>query len=96
MKKIIVACGSGVATSQNVATRLTAILEEKGVTGFKVEPVDIKNIHAEIERADIYVSLVPAESNKRGYSIPVFDGIKVLTGMGLDEEIDAIIAEINK
>lgn len=94
MKKIIVACGSGVATSQNVATRVQMMLEEKGITnGYKIVPVDIKSIESEIKNADIYVSLVP-EAKNMGYKIPVFDGIKFLTGMGADEELEEIIKEL--
>ena len=31
MKKVIVACGSGVATSQTVASKVNRLLKEKGV-----------------------------------------------------------------
>ena len=41
MKKIIVACGSGVATSQTVASKLDKLLKGKGVPAH-VEAVDIK------------------------------------------------------
>ena len=40
MKKIIVACGSGVATSQTVASKITKLLKERKVPA-EVEAVDI-------------------------------------------------------
>lgn len=94
MKKIIVACGSGVATSQNVATRLQIMLQERGYANLaEVVPVDIKSIDNEIVNADIYVSLVP-EAKNMNYKIPVFDGIKFLTGILVEEEFNAIIEKI--
>ena len=96
MKKIIVACGSGVATSQNVATRLSLLLDEHlGGQGYEVVPVDIKSIDNEVKQADIYISLVP-EAKNMGYSIPVFDGIAFLTGINQEEELNKIIEEIKK
>lgn len=41
MKRIIVACGSGVATSQTVASKLERELDKKGLR-VKVEAVDMK------------------------------------------------------
>ena len=41
MKRIIVACGSGVATSQTVASKVQRLLNERKVDA-SVEAVDIK------------------------------------------------------
>ena len=90
MKRIIVACGSGVATSQNVAKRLELKLNERHIQNFVVEAVDIKNIDQEIASADAYVSIVP-EAKDKNYKIPVFDGIKFLTNIGVEEELKKII-----
>ena len=40
MKKVIVACGSGVATSQTVASKVNRLLKEKNVDA-KVETVTL-------------------------------------------------------
>ena len=40
MKKVIVACGNGVATSQTVAFRINRMLEKENITN-----VDITNSH---------------------------------------------------
>lgn len=43
MKKLIVACGSGVATSQTVASKLSRLLKERAVP-CTVEAVDMKSL----------------------------------------------------
>ena len=49
MKKIIVACGSGVATSQTVASKITKLLKERKVPA-EVEAVDIKSLKHHIKK----------------------------------------------
>ncbi|EAG4095184.1 PTS galactitol transporter subunit IIB, partial [Listeria monocytogenes] len=59
MKKVIVACGSGVATSQTVASKVERILKEKGVRA-TVEAVDIKSLEQYIKTSDVYVAITKA------------------------------------
>lgn len=87
MKKIIVACGSGVATSQTVASKLGRELDKKGINA-EVEAVDMKSLDYHIKSADAYVSIVKPEKD---YGIPVFNGIAFLTGVGMDQELEKII-----
>lgn len=87
MKKLIVACGSGVATSQTVASKLTKMLKESGKQA-DVEAVDMKSLDSSIRGADGYVSIVKPKTD---YGIPVFNGIAFLTGMGQKEELEKII-----
>lgn len=92
MKKIIVACGSGVATSQTVASKITRLLKEKGIKA-DVEAIDIKSLDLFIKSADIYISITPV---KKDYGVPVFNGVKFLTGMGMEDELKKLIEEINR
>ncbi|CAM2776793.1 PTS sugar transporter subunit IIB [Dolosigranulum pigrum] len=87
MKQIIVACGSGVATSQTVASKLEKLLKENNVKA-DVEAVDMKSIEQYVKGADAYVSIV---NDKKDYGIPVFSGIPFLTGMGQEQELKKII-----
>lgn len=87
MKKVIVACGSGVATSQTVASKVERILKEHGVRA-NVEAVDIKSLDQHIRTSDAYVAITKA--NKE-YNIPTFNGIAFLTGMGMEEEVEKLI-----
>lgn len=92
MKKIIVACGSGVATSQTVASKISRLLKEKGYSA-NIDAVDIKSLKHHIHSADAYVSIV---KTKDEFNIPVFNGIAFLTGVGMNQELDKIIAFINE
>ena len=87
MKKIIVACGSGVATSQTVASKIEKLLKQKNIPA-KIEAVDIKSLKHHVKDADAYVSIV---KTKEDYGIPVFNGIAFLTGVGQDQELAKII-----
>ncbi|WP_152657108.1 PTS sugar transporter subunit IIB [Oceanobacillus sp. CFH 90083] len=94
MKKIIVACGGGIATSQTVAVKLENLLKEKGL-GHKasIEAININSIPTYIKSSDIYVSITQEPEGK--YDIPVFSGIPFLTGIGVEEELEKIIDIVN-
>ncbi|MFN2744833.1 MULTISPECIES: PTS sugar transporter subunit IIB [Bacillus] len=87
MKKVIVACGSGVATSQTVASKVKRILEENGIRA-SVDAVDIKSLEQYIGSSDVYIAIT---KTKKEYAIPTLNGIAFLTGMGLQEETDRLI-----
>lgn len=91
MKTVIVACGSGVATSQTVASKVDRLLKGKGVEA-KVEAVDLKSVDRYLRDACAYISITKV---KKEYPIPVINGIAFLTGMGQDKELDRLIAAIN-
>jgi PTS system, Lactose/Cellobiose specific IIB subunit. len=92
MAKIIVACGSGVATSSTVASKLNKMLKERKINS-TVEAVDIKSLDQHIKNADIYVSIV--KTNKK-YDIPVINGVAFLTGVGMEAEFEKLVDAIKK
>lgn len=92
MAKIIVACGSGVATSQTVASKVERLLRDKGIRA-TVEAVDIKSLSTHIKNADVYIAITKP---KEKFDIPVIDGISFLTGMGQEQELQKIIDVIEK
>lgn len=87
MKRIIVACGSGVATSQTVASKVESLCEERGLR-VQVEAVDIKSLELYIRNADLYVSITPYVD--KDFGIPTISGIPFLTGIGIDEAMDKV------
>lgn len=89
---IIVACGSGVATSQTVASKVNRLLKAEGVNA-EVEAVDIKQLPHIIKNADIYISIVKDDTD---WGIPVISGIPFLTGMGQDAEFKKLLAAIDE
>ncbi|WP_088810565.1 MULTISPECIES: PTS sugar transporter subunit IIB [Listeria] len=90
MKKVIVACGSGVATSQTVASKVDRILKEKGVSAV-VEAVDIKSLEQHIRTSDVYIAITKAN---KSFDIPTLNGIAFLTGMGMEEETTKLLAAL--
>ena len=89
--KVIVACGSGVATSQTVASKIDRLLAERGIDA-DVEAVDIKELKQHLRNADAYVSVVKTDEK---FNVPVFNGISFLTGMGQEEELNKLITAIH-
>ncbi|MDN5342684.1 PTS sugar transporter subunit IIB [Oceanotoga sp. DSM 15011] len=86
MKKIVVACGSGVATSQTIASKIDSMLQDEGIKA-SVEAVDIKSLDNIIDQVDVYVKIVSGPTN---YDIPTINGIPFLTGMGRDAEFEKL------
>lgn len=90
--RIIVACGSGVATSQTVASKVERLLKADSVDA-SIEAVDIKSIKHTIKQADIYISIVKEDTD---WGIPVFNGVAFLTGIGQDAEYKKLLAAIDE
>lgn len=98
-RKLIVACGSGVATSTTVAEKIKSKFEADNID-YPVEAVDYKSIMQELPSAAIYVYIakpdteVLEEADRLGVS--VYAGVPFLTGMGVDEIYENIINETKK
>lgn len=88
--RIIVACGSGVATSQTVASKVNRMLKEKKIDA-SVEAVDLKSVDRYMEGSAAYITIV---KNVKEYPIPVINGIAFLTGVGKDKEFDKLLKAI--
>ncbi|CZQ98379.1 phosphotransferase system eiib component type 2/3 [Trichococcus palustris] len=87
MKRVIVACGSGVATSQTVASKVKRILTEKKINAV-VDAVDIKSLDQYVKQSDVYISITKPTKT---YNIPTLNGIAFLTGMGIEEETQKLV-----
>lgn len=90
--KVIVTCGSGIATSQMVAKKISGLLRREGVDA-DVQAVDIKSLDHYIGSADAFVPVV--ETGKT-YDVPTFNGVAFLTGMGEDEELARLVETLKK
>ncbi|HBE86513.1 MAG TPA: PTS galactitol transporter subunit IIB [Lachnoclostridium sp.] len=88
--RVIVACGSGVATSQTVASKVNRMLKEKKVDAL-VEAVDLKSVDRYMDGSAAYITIV---KNAKEYPIPVINGIAFLTGIGKDQEFDKLLKAI--
>lgn len=93
-RRLIVACGSGVATSTTIAEKIKTMLENDGID-YPVSAVDYKSIMNELPNSSIYVYIAQPDQNvldeAEKLNIPVFAGIPFLTGMGMDEVYEGIL-----
>lgn len=95
MKRIIVACGSGVATSTVANQKITTYLNEHGYSGqFKIEQCQVSELAEKSKDADFAVATTVV--NKGSINCPVLPGISLLTGMGLDKLFQSIEEEMKK
>ncbi|RXT58459.1 PTS galactitol transporter subunit IIB [Lacticaseibacillus chiayiensis] len=98
MKTILVCCGSGVATSPQVANKINDFLEDQGLDGLAhAEPHPVETAKSRIDsNPDIiaYVGIAPADDDLRetieaNHVIEVV-GVPWLTGMGEDDANEKI------
>lgn len=88
--KVIVACGSGVATSQTVASKVTRLLKEAKIDA-TVDAVDLKSVDRYLGNAAAYITIV---REKKERDIPTINGIAFLTGVGQDQEFAKLVEAI--
>ena len=93
MKRVLIACGSGVATSTMVAELLKNALSKRGVQA-DVKVCDFKSLGSIASTADLLVSIAPYE--KTDYKIPMVSGIPLLIGVGSEATVDEIVAILSK
>lgn len=81
MKKIIVACGSGIATSTILCTKIEELLDENDIA-YELIQCSIMEIEGYEYSGDVIVSSTQLQ---REYSIPAVMGIGFITGIGEEE-----------
>ena len=90
MKKVIIACGSGVATSTLIASKVGEVLEKHGIQA-RVVQCSVNEVDGHVDGADLVVTSVGRLEVKG--DVPIVLGLSYLTGMGT-EATDAEIARI--
>ncbi|MCF7934528.1 MAG: PTS sugar transporter subunit IIB [Spirochaetia bacterium] len=91
-KKILVACGTAVATSTVVLRKIDERLEEKGI---KVNFVQCKasEVPSKLDGVDLIVTTTPV--NNVG-DIPVIQTLSFITGLGIDADMEKILSYIKE
>lgn len=92
MKKVIVACGSGIALSQMVAFKVRKQLEERNIE-VEIKAIAIKEIEQHLDSSIAYISLIHTEKK---FDIPTIDGTSFLTGKGEEQELNHLIEIIKQ
>ena len=84
--KIVVACGTAIATSTHVAMKITELLEERGL---KIHTIQcrVQEVPMLAPDADLVVATAQVPYD---IDVPVVNGIPFLTGIGVKEVMDQI------
>lgn len=85
--RVVVACGSGVATSEMVAAKVSLLIEAAGERA-DVVAVEMSQLDEALEGADAYVAVVKTDGS---YDVPVINGVAFVTGMNQDEELARLL-----
>lgn len=94
MKKILIACGSGVATSTVANQKISAFLDEKGYAGkYKVEQCQVSEVVEKSANFDFCVSTTLVSGDVK---CKVLAGLPLLTGVGVDSLFASILEEMEK
>ncbi len=88
MKRILVACGNGIATSTVVATKIREKCEENGIA-VTVTQCNLLEVNAKADNFDLLVTT--GKFTGGNVNIPVVGAISLLTGIGEEETLDQIL-----
>jgi len=87
-KKIIAACGGGIATSTIIVCKLRNVLAEKNIEA-EIIQCKVSEIDLHLDDADLIVSSANLEKE---YEVPALHVISFLTGVDVEKTIDDILA----
>lgn len=89
MKKILLACGSGIATSTAVRAKVENMLNENGFSGqYEVTQCSIQEA---VVKSSTYDFLVATTVKPEGLQCDFVSGVPYLTGVGVAKANEAII-----
>lgn len=88
-KRILVACGTGMATSTAAAESLREALEERGVS-VELSQCKVSELSAQRDSFEPHVIVSTANIGEEYEGVRVFNGQPFLTGVGEDEVVDGI------
>jgi len=91
MKKVLVICGTGVATSTMVAT---TVKDRCAAAGIEVTVSQGKVMDLLSGNPDVDV-IVATTSVPETVTVPVVAGLPFLTGMGIDAAMDEVVAHLS-
>jgi PTS system galactitol-specific IIB component len=91
-KRILVACGTGIATSTVVAKAIEEALKERGIDVItrQCKAVEVRSL---VDQADLIVTTTQLPSN---LGVPVIQTLAFLTGIGKEDAIEQIVEALQK
>jgi PTS system galactitol-specific IIB component len=93
VKTILTVCGVGFSSSTIIAERIRELLEQNGLSGeVRIQQATFNELPNLIGSADLVVTSSKVSGE---YSVPVFNGVPFLSGIG-SEELGSKILEALK
>lgn len=86
MKKVLVACGTGIATSTVVTIKIREALHKNNIEA-DVQQCKVSEIGSKSDAADLIVTTTTYTHD----TIPVLRTLSFLTGIGIDADIAKIV-----
>ena len=94
MKRIVIACGSGVATSTVANQKVSQYLNEHGYAGkYQIEQCQVSELAEKAKNADFAIATTVVGGN---IPCPVIPGLPLLTGIGVDKLFSDVEEQMKK
>jgi PTS system galactitol-specific IIB component len=90
MKKILVICGTGVATSTVVAVKIQEHCASQGIQ-ISIAQGKVMDLVRGVEGYDLIVATTPIPESIK---IPVIQGLSFLTGIGVERTLEDIVEAV--
>lgn len=90
--KICVACGSGMATSHLITEQLVDMLNQRGIQA-DVKATKVSDI-GDAHNYDLIVTSTILSADT--YDVPVVRALSFLTGIGMEQDFEKIVQELEK
>ena len=94
MKKILVTCALGYATSTMVKRNIEEFLKERKIDGWTVDAVGMGMSQEPAKTASIIVTTV--QLDQKEYKAPIIDGISLISGIDCDKTFEEIESKIKE
>ena len=88
--KLMVACGSGIATSTHAASMVQAYMEERHLP-VSIMTCSVQDLANRLSGCDVILSTAQVSFES---GLPVFNGVPLLTGVGDDELLKELADKI--
>lgn len=90
-KRVLVACGTGIATSTVVATKVADACQKNGVSAEIIQCKAIEIPAYVAQGVDLIVTTTPLPQK---ITVPVINGLAYLTGIGADQVTQQIVGRL--
>ncbi|MBP8857872.1 MAG: PTS sugar transporter subunit IIB [Anaerolineaceae bacterium] len=91
-KRILVSCGTAIATSTVVAIAIEEALKDRGIN-VTIRQCKASEVPSLVQGMDLVVTTTPVPGN---LGVPVIQTLAFLTGIGKEEVLEQIVAELSK